>query len=494
MDSEKLLLKMEKIDKRYPGVHALDNVDFDLYEGEVHVLLGENGAGKSTLVKILSGSIQRDSGNLVILDQDINHYDPEQAREMGIGMVYQELSLVPALSVAENIFLGQYPRSKLRVINWHKMIAEAKRSLDELGVKIDPKEEVRKLSVSEQQLTEIARVLTKDPKILLLDEPTSALSDTERARLFEIIHRLRDKGVGIIYISHNLSEVPLVGDRVTVLRDGQHMGPLAVEDVVEDTLVNLMVGRRLKEQYPKAEVEIGEPVLQVNNFTLEGSFNDISIKLRRGEILGLFGLMGSGQEELARSIFGLEKVTSGSIALYGKEIKIRHPSDAIKNGLGLLTRDRREGLVPLMSIPPNITLADLSQKPIYGMLKLKAESDAATNYVDDLRIQTPSVDRAVMFLSGGNQQKVVLARWLFSEARVLIFDEPTRGIDVGAKSEVFSLMNELTSRGVGILMISSEMPEIIGMANRIIVIRRGRISAEFPAGEATQEKLLRSAS
>lgn len=485
---------MEKVDKRYPGVHALDHVDFDLYEGEVHVLLGENGAGKSTLVKILSGSIQRDSGNLVILDKEINQYDPEQAGEMGIGMVYQELSLVPALSVAENIFLGQYPRTKLRTINWSKMIQEAQESLDELGVNIDPNNEVRKLSVSEQQLTEIARVLSKKPKILLLDEPTSALSDTERARLFEIIHRLRDKGVGIIYISHNLSEVPLVGDRVTVLRDGQLMGTLTIEDVNEDILVNLMVGRRLVEQYPKVEVEIGEPLLRVNNLTLEGHFYDISIELRRGEILALFGLMGSGQEKLARSIFGLEDVTSGSIALNGKEINIKHPSDAIRNGLGLLTRDRREGLVPLLSIPPNITLANLSQKSIFGRLSLKAESDTASNYVDELRIQTPSLDRAVMYLSGGNQQKVVLARWLFSQARVLIFDEPTRGIDVGAKSEVFSLMNELTLRGVGILMISSEMPEIIAMANRILVIRKGRLSAEFPIGEASQEKLLRSAS
>ena len=488
MESPELLLRMEQIDKSFPGVHALDHVDFDLYEGEVHVLLGENGAGKSTLIKILSGSIQKDSGRLFIRDEEIHDLDPEHAQKMGIGMVYQELSLIPALSVAENIYLGQIPLTKLGVVDWKEIESGARKSLDTLGVDIDLSLEVRQLEVAEQQLTEIARVLTKEPKILLLDEPTSALSDTERARLFDIIDRLRARGVGIIYISHHLAEVPLVGQRVTVLRDGKLVDTLPVEETDQDTLIKMVVGRQLTEQYPKEVVEIGETALRV-----EGILNNLSFEIMRGEILGIFGLMGAGRGELAEAIFGLRPITSGSIFINGQEVKIKSPSDAISKGLGLLTRDRREGLVPLLPIPPNITLANLGQVPLYNRLKLKSESEAARNYIEDLHIQPPYLDRAVMYLSGGNQQKVVLARWLFSEARVLLFNEPTRGIDVGAKSEVFSIMNELKKRGVAILMISSEMPEILAMADRILVMKEGRFTSEYQAGEATQEKLMRSA-
>ncbi len=488
MESPELLLRMEQIDKSFPGVHALDHVDFDLYEGEVHVLLGENGAGKSTLIKILSGSIQKDSGRLFIRDEEIHDLDPEHAQKMGIGMVYQELSLIPALSVAENIYLGQIPLTKIGVVDWKEIESGARKSLDTLGVDIDLSLEVRQLEVAEQQLTEIARVLTKEPKILLLDEPTSALSDTERARLFDIIDRLRARGVGIIYISHHLAEVPLVGQRVTVLRDGKLVDTLPVEETDQDTLIKMVVGRQLTEQYPKEVVEIGETALRV-----EGILNNLSFEIMRGEILGIFGLMGAGRGELAEAIFGLRPITSGSIFINGQEVKIKSPSDAISKGLGLLTRDRREGLVPLLPIPPNITLANLGQVPLYNRLKLKSESEAARNYIEDLHIQPPYLDRAVMYLSGGNQQKVVLARWLFSEARVLLFNEPTRGIDVGAKSEVFSIMNELTKRGVAILMISSEMPEILAMADRILVMKEGRFTSEYQAGEATQEKLMRSA-
>jgi len=488
MESPELLLRMEQIDKSFPGVHALDHVDFDLYEGEVHVLLGENGAGKSTLIKILSGSIQKDSGRLFIRDEEIHDLDPEHAQKMGIGMVYQELSLIPALSVAENIYLGQIPLTKIGVVDWKEIESGARKSLDTLGVDIDLSLEVRQLEVAEQQLTEIARVLTKEPKILLLDEPTSALSDTERARLFDIIDRLRARGVGIIYISHHLAEVPLVGQRVTVLRDGKLVDTLPVEETDQDTLIKMVVGRQLTEQYPKEVVEIGETALRV-----EGILNNLSFEIMRGEILGIFGLMGAGRGELAEAIFGLRPITSGSIFINGQEVKIKSPSDAISKGLGLLTRDRREGLVPLLPIPPNITLANLGQVPLYNRLKLKSESEAARNYIEDLHIQPPYLDRAVMYLSGGNQQKVVLARWLFSKARVLLFNEPTRGIDVGAKSEVFSIMNELTKRGVAILMISSEMPEILAMADRILVMKEGRFTSEYQAGEATQEKLMRSA-
>ncbi len=494
VDTVEPILRMEQIDKRFPGVHALDHVDFDLLPGEVHVLLGENGAGKSTLMKVLSGSIRNDSGRIVILGKTVHSLTPEYARELGIGMVYQELSLVPALSVAENIFLGKPHKARLGGIDWRTMYREAERSLADLGLSIDPKTEVRRLHVAEQQLTEIARVLTAQPKIVLLDEPTSALSDAERERLFSLIGLLRQRGVGIVYISHRLAEVPLVGQRVTVMRDGKVIGSLAVKDADEPTLVNMMVGRRLTEQFPKVIREPGRRVFRVEDITMKGSLHDISFEIREGEILGIFGLMGAGQPELTRAIFGLDKRGAGRIWVDDREVHIHGPTDAIRHGIGLLTRDRRMSLVPALPIPPNVTLANVSQLAMHRRVKLRLESRTASEYTKRLSIHPASLNRAVMFLSGGNQQKVVLARWLCSGARILIFDEPTRGIDVGAKAEVFALMNQLTGNKAAIVMISSEMPEILAMADRILVMRGGRFSAEFTAGEATQEKLLRAAS
>lgn len=494
MASDDLILKMEGIDKTYPGVQALADVDFDLKQGEVHVLLGENGAGKSTLMKILSGSVQRDGGRIEINGKEVKEIDPERSQDLGIGMVYQDLSLVPSLSVAENIFLGQLPRTRWGTVDWREIHERASANLQELGVQIDTRTLVRELDVAEQQLTEIARVLAYEPRILLLDEPTSALSDEERERLFQIIRNLRERGVSVVYISHHLAEVPMVGDRVTVLRDGRKIGTLPVERADEDTLVKMLVGRELEEQFPKGEAEIGQPVLKVESLRLEGKLHDLSFELHEGEILGVFGLMGAGQPELARAVFGLQSEAEANIFVAGTKVKIRHPSDAIRHGIGYLTRDRRQGLVPMLPVTPNITLADLSQARLFSRLKLGKERETATRYVRDLRIDTPSLNREVIFLSGGNQQKVVLARWLASESRVLIFDEPTRGIDVGAKAEVFTLMEDLTKEGVGIVMISSEMNEILAMADRILVMRTGTFSAEFDSGEATQEKLLRAAS
>lgn len=494
MSSGQPLLRTEQIDKRFPGVHALDHVDFDLYEGEVHVLLGENGAGKSTLVKILSGSVPKDSGRIFVQGQEVRDLNPQRAQAVGIGMVYQELSLVPSLSVAENLFLGQLPRNRLRMVDWPQMFRRAEKSLADLGVSIPPQIEVRQLDVAEQQLTEIARVLTKRPRILLLDEPTSALSDAARERLFEIIRRLRERGVGVVYISHRLVEVPVIGQRVTVLRDGQAIGTLPVEQADEATLVRMMVGRQLTEQIPRLVVELGTPILRVENLLLDGILRGLSFELHQGEILGIFGLMGAGQAEMARAIFGLEPRSSGRIYVGGHEVRIRRPADAISRGLGFLTRDRREGLVPLLPIPPNITLANVSQLPLFRVLSLQAETEVAGRYVRDLRIHPPSLRRPVLYLSGGNQQKVALARWLCSDAKILIFDDPTRGIDVGAKAEVFALMNRLTQQGVGIILISSEMHEILAMADRILVMRNGQFTAEYRQGQATQEQLLQSAS
>jgi len=490
----KTLLRMVQVDKSFPGVHALDHVDFELREGEVHVLLGENGAGKSTLMKILSGSLESDAGQIFIEGRQVSHLNPESAKELGIGMVYQELSLVPALTVAENIFLGKLPRSPLGLVDWPRMQAQAEKSLADLGVSIAPRKQVRELEVAEQQLTEIARVLSAQPKIVLLDEPTSALSDAERERLFDAIRRMSERGVGIVYISHRLAEVPLIGQRVTVLRDGRVIGTLPVEEADERTLVDMMVGRRLTEQYPKHPSQPGRRLLKIENLSVEGRLRKISLELHEGEILAIFGLMGAGQPELTRAIFGLEPISSGRMCIADEEVHIHSPADAIRHSLGLLTRDRRHSLVPALPVPPNVTLANLSQLRLHQGLRLRTEAERAAQYVDSLRIQPPSLDRPVMFLSGGNQQKVVLARWLFSEAKVLIFDEPTRGIDVGAKAEVFALMSRLIRSRVGIIMVSSEMPEILAVADRIMVMRDGEITKEFRAAEATQELLLRSAS
>jgi len=494
MASSQPLLRMEQIDRRFPGVHALNQVDFDLYSGEVHVLLGENGAGKSTLMKILSGSLSRDSGRIFIRGEEIKQLNPERSQALGMGMVYQEFSLVPGLSVAENIFLGRPLHNRFGLIDWPEIYKRTKDSLANLGVDIDPRAKVRDLSVAEQQLTEIARILAKEPQILLLDEPTSALSDAERDTLFALIRRLQARGVGIIYISHRLEEVQQIGQRVTVLRDGQLIGTLPVAEADTDTLVNMMVGRRLTEQFPKSDVKPGEVALRVENLFLEGILNDLSFEVRRGEIVGIFGLMGAGQTELAEVLFGLQARSSGHIYVDGREVRIHRPVEAIRHGMGYLARDRRASLVPVQPIPPNITLADISQVSPFHPLNLRAEAGTASDYVRELSIRPPILSRPVMYLSGGNQQKVCLARWLFSGARILIVDEPTRGIDVGAKAEVFTLIDQLARRGVAIIMISSELLEILAMSDRTLVMCSGRFTAEYARGEATQELLLKSAS
>jgi len=491
--SDGILLKMEQIDKQFPGVHALDHVDFELREGEVHILLGENGAGKSTLMKVLSGSLSRDSGRILVYGKEIGELTPERSRELGIDMVYQELSLIPALTVAENIFLGKPLLNRFGMVDWPGMRQKSVESLAELGVEIDPSLEVRRLNVAEQQLTEIARILTKQPRIVLLDEPTSALSETERERLFELIRRLQARKVGIVYISHRLDEVPLIGNRVTVLRDGRVVGTIPVSEANEDTLIQMMVGKQLTEQFTKHSSVQEEEIFRVEHLTVPGKLFDVSFNLRKGEILGVFGLMGAEQATLTRALFGLNSITSGKYFIAGKEVSIRNPGPGIANGIGLLTRDRREGLVPALAVPPNITLAKLSQHTPLHVMNLKQEKDIGAGFVRDLRIQPPMLDRQVMYLSGGNQQKVVLARWLYSNSRVMIFDEPTRGIDVGAKAEVFALMDRLTQEGASIIMVSSEMPEVIAMSDRILVLRGGEIVAEYGAG-TTQEQLLRSAS
>ncbi len=487
------ILRAEGIDKRFPGVHALHRVDLDLAEGEIHMLLGENGAGKSTLLKVLSGSVPKDAGRILLRGRPVEISDAHDARTLGIGMVYQELSLIPGLTVAENIFLGRWPTRAGGLISWSEMADRAEGVLGSLGVQIDPRARVRSLSVAEQQLTEIARVLALDVQILLLDEPTSALSDRERDRLFGLLRGLRGKGVSVLYTSHRLGEIREIGDRVTVLRDGRKVGTLPVAEAPEDAVVRMMVGRDIRERFPKAHVPIGDPVLTVRDLHAGGLLAGVSFTLRAGEILGIFGLRGAGRTTLARALFGMTRSTRGQIVVNGKEIVITSPEQAIGHGIGYTTEDRREGLVPMMGLPPNITLASLDSVTRAGVIDHREEQRVGARLVEDLRIQPPTLARPVKYLSGGNQQKVVLAKWLASRSRVLIFDEPTRGIDVGAKTEVFHLMGRLCGLGVGLLMLSSEIPEVLAMADRIMVMHRGRIAAEYGRGQATQEDLLRCA-
>jgi len=492
MTSSGILLRAEEIDKSFPGVHALKNVNFDLGEGEVHVLLGENGAGKSTLMKIFSGTLPKDRGKIFIRNNEVELLSPYHAQDLGIGMVYQELSLVPSLSVAENIFLGRFQK-RAALINWPRLFTKAHEILNDLGVNINPHKRVRMLGMADRQLVEIAKVLSMRIKILLLDEPTSALSNEERERLFDIIRRLQEKGVGTVYVSHRLDEVPQIGQRVTVLRDGKEIGTLPVQKIDEGTLIRMMVGRELKEHFPKEKVKFGGEILKVKDLTVKNKLNNINLNLYEGEILGIAGLMGAGRTELARTLFGIERKDSGIIIINGKEVNITSPWDAIELGIGYLTENRSDGIIAKLSVAANITLASLGSVRMMGFLRHRMENNLAQKYIKKMSIHTPSLSQKVELLSGGNQQKVAIAKWLCSHSKIMIFDDPTRGIDVGSKVEVFQLMNKLAREGVGIIMISSELPEIMAMADRILVMCRGSITAEFKHGEATQEDILRCA-
>lgn len=495
MTEDRTVLRLTDIDKRFPGVHALDRINFDLKAGEVHVLLGENGAGKSTLMKILSGVYQPDSGTMQVGDRQIEGLTPDSAHRLGIGLVHQELSVIPTLSVAENIFLNNLPRNAVGAVRWRKANEMARQAMRSLGVDIDPARDAGAYEVAEQQLIEIAKVLARSPKILLLDEPSSALSDSERSRLFEVVLRLKAQGVGVIYISHHLGEVPLIGDRVTVLRDGRVVGTVPVEEADETTIVRMMVGRTMGEQFPGRQNEIGETVaLEVEGLCSDGMLRDVSLSVRKGEIVGVFGLMGAGQGELARILFGMDPMTGGRIVIHGRQARIRCPEDAIAAGMALISRDRRESLVPMLHVGPNISLSWLAGKATFSPLQTRLEREAARHYVRELRIEPPMPDREVMYFSGGNQQKIVLSRWMSSGSDVLIFDEPTRGIDVGAKAEVFTLMRRLASQGAAIIMISSEPPELSGMADRVLIMSAGRIVNELPRDALSHEALLRHAS
>ncbi|MBO8140713.1 MAG: sugar ABC transporter ATP-binding protein [Firmicutes bacterium] len=493
----RILLKMEGIVKRYPGVVALKGVNFELKQGEVHALLGENGAGKSTLMKIVSGTVLPDDGKIYLDNRQVSIDSPRRAQTLGIGTVHQELSLVPSLSIAENIFLGRLPRHKSGLVDWQQIGERAGDILESLGLHgVNPWWPVHRLRIAEQQLVEIARVLTWDPKILVLDEPTSALSDREVRRLFDIIQRLNARGVGIIYVSHRLAEVRQIAHRVTVLRDGRCVTTTRMEQIHDTDLVRLMVGRDVRSRFPqeKPPAKTSQPLLQVEGLTAPSGVKDVHLRVGRGEVVGLFGLIGAGRTELARAIFGLDPIEKGRVFVDGQPVIIRSPHDAIRAGIGFVTEDRRQGLVYPLSVAQNVTLASLRQLSPWGILRKVEEFAVADEFVQRLHVHPPALNRPVRFFSGGNQQKVILAKWLCTGARILILDEPTRGIDVGAKTEVYHIVRQLTSEGKGILLISSDPSEVLGVSDRIAVMYRGRILSEVPAEQATEEILMSHAS
>lgn len=488
------LLEMRGISKSFPGVRALQEVDFDLRCGEVHVLLGENGAGKSTLMKILSGAYRADAGE-VRLDGHVVKLDPPVAAlRLGINTIYQECSLVPHLPVYANVFLGRERCLGGGILERRAMREATRDILRELGIALDPEARISRLSIAQQQMVEIARALAFTARIIVMDEPTSALTQTEIRKLFGLIRTVRERGVGIVYISHRMEEIMEVGDRVTVLRDGRLVASSPVREVTIPQLIRWMADRELAEHFPRRPVPPGEPALEVENLGTADKLAGINFVLRRGEILGVAGLMGSGRSTLARALFGQVRVRSGSVRVHGCLARIRSPAVAVGHRLGYLPEDRKEmGLVLPLSVRQNIALANPEESYPWGWRHAQRERQMAQTQVEQLRIRTPHLGQPVVHLSGGNQQKVVLGKWLAREADVLIFDEPTRGIDVAAKVDIYELMNGLTERGAAILMISSDLPEILGMSDRVLVIRNGRVTAEFRRGAVDQETVLRAA-
>lgn len=491
------ILEMKNINKSFFGVNALNDVSFDVRKGEVHVLIGENGAGKSTLMKILSGAYIRDSGQIFWDGEEVMIDSPHSAQNLGISIIYQEFNLIRGMSISENLFLGREPIGPLGVIDSNKRDQETKKWLDKLKVSnIKPTDLVQDLSTAQSQFVSIARSLSYGAKLIVMDEPTASLTRRETEMLFDLVRDLKTQGVSIIYISHHLDELFEIGDRITVLRDGGYVATVNVSETNKDELIKMMVGRELSDEYPAREAMPGEIVLAVKGLSRKGVLRDISFELHRGEILGVAGLVGSGRTEMVRALYGADPTDTGEISMLGSMLSIHSPRDSIKNRIGLLPEERKlQGVVLGMSVRQNITLARLDKILKRGLINERAEKMTVLDFIRGLNIKTPSCETMLQNLSGGNQQKAVLAKWLFTDANVLIFDEPTRGIDVGAKYEIYKLMNKLTSDGKAILMISSDLPEIIGMSDSVIVMCNGTISTKFDRAVAplTQENIMRAA-
>ncbi|MBO1901051.1 sugar ABC transporter ATP-binding protein [Leucobacter weissii] len=486
-------LEMRGISKSFPGIRALADVDLEVRAGEVHAIVGENGAGKSTLMKILAGVYQPDRGTISLEGEETRVSGPIDARRRGIGMVYQELNLVPDLTVAENIMLGATP-SRLGFVRRRRLHDAAVAVLDAFDARVDPSAILGSLTVSQQQIVEIAKAYAQRPKIIVLDEPTSSLSEHEAQALFHIVRRMREDGIAIIYISHRLREVLDLADRVTVLRDGRRIETRESSGLTAGEMIRLMVGRELTDIFPKREVPIGATVLEVEELTRSGAFDEVSLHVRAGEIVGLAGLVGAGRTEVARAVFGLERAQSGAVRVDGVEVQARTPGQGVKAGIAYVPEDRkRDGIVPSASIKDNIALPVLSGLSTGGWISRFRERSLAREQVDSLGVSPPVIERAVDTLSGGNQQKVVIAKWLAARPRVLILDEPTRGVDVGAKADIHEIIGELAAAGTAILLISSELPEVLAVSDRIYVLHEGRISAELGRAEADEATVMHAA-
>ena len=485
------LAELKGIHKSFYGVEVLHGVDLYLKPGSVHALMGENGAGKSTLMKVLAGVHKCDAGEVVINGKKVEIDSPAKAQELGIAMIHQELSPVNEMSVAENIFLGREP-SKMGFVNYAQLYRQTAELLEDLKIHINPKSKMKTLRVADQQMVEIAKAISQNAQIVIMDEPTSAITDNEVDSLFRMIRDMTARGVGIVYISHKMDEIFRICDEITVLRDGTNVNTWKTSEVDNETLIRSMVGRELKEQFPKITVPIGETVLKVEHLTLPGQYEDISFELHKGEILGFVGLVGAGRTELMHSLFGMTRPESGKITLHGEEVSFKSPRDAIKHGIAYVTEDRKgEGLVLPMSAHHNTTLAALSDFVRTGLLQDRKENHVVDGEVDHLGIKVHSVRQAVKSLSGGNQQKVVLAKWMITHPRIIIFDEPTRGIDVGAKAEIYKIMCNYVAEGNAVIMISSEMPEAMGMSDRIIVLSNHKYSGELKREEFSQEAIVK---
>jgi ABC-type sugar transport system ATPase subunit len=492
MQSENCVLSLRNISKSFPGVKALDDVSIDVNKGDIFILMGENGAGKSTLIKILTGVYPPDSGDIFIDGKKTTLRNTNDSRDLGIGTVFQENSLIGHLTVAENIFLTNEQKNAAGFINWRKMHSECLRWGADLGISIDPRARVKDLSVAQQQLVEVIKVFSKSPRIIVLDEPTSSLSSNEVDNLFKVILRMREKGITFIYISHRLEEFKRIGTRAAVLRDGKLVSTIEnVKATDLEELIRLIVGRTLKEKYPSRKHNIEETIFEAKGLSVPGFIYDVNISVRKGEVVGLAGLVGSGRTTVAKAIFGACPGARGDIRMNGKAVMVRTPRDAVRAGIGFLPEDRKnEGIILSKSVAWNITLPSLKRFRRAGVILARREAAAVMDYIEKLSVKTPSIHRLARNLSGGNQQKVVFSKWLCAKSKLYIFDEPTRGIDVGAKTDIYEIINNLVAQGNGVLVISSELPEILGICDRIAVMHDGRVTGVLNRDEATQEKIM----
>ncbi|MBD8025150.1 sugar ABC transporter ATP-binding protein [Ureibacillus sp. Re31] len=489
------MIEMSGITKAFSGNVVLNNVQFELADGEIHALMGENGAGKSTMMKILSGIYTKDAGEIKVDGQVVNFKSPKDAEKLGIIVIHQELNMLPDLTVTQNLFLGkELTYGKTGILKTRQMEKEASQLLSKLGLNVNPKTRTGDLSVGKQQIIEIAKAIASNAKVIVMDEPTAALTDREIETLFQTIRELKAKGISFVYISHRMEEIFAICDRITILRDGQYVGVRNIPETNFDEIVAMMVGRELGERFPERKSTIGNTKLEVRNLTVNGLFHNLSFKLRKGEVLGVAGLMGAGRTEVAQTLFGYRKASSGEILIDGKKVVIKSPIDAMKYGIGFVTEDRKtQGLVLDFTIKENITLTNLDKCASSGIVNQTKENSMVAKYIEELKIRTSGPEQRVKSLSGGNQQKVVLAKWLGTEPDILILDEPTRGVDIGARKEIYQIINQLAEAGVAILMISSELPEVIGMADRVIVMQEGKLTGEVMKEQMTQEIIMQYA-